>query len=46
VDRRLAQMSWDLTWAGMDGQIDAALRAATRQHAPAEIATLRRAGYV
>ena len=46
VDRRLAQMSWDLTWAEMDGQIDAALRAATRQHAPADIATLRRAGHV
>jgi UDP-galactopyranose mutase len=46
VDRRLAQTSWDQTWAEMDGMIDAAMRAAARQHAASQPATLRRAGNV
>ncbi|MDB5374568.1 MAG: hypothetical protein JWP04_3210 [Belnapia sp.] len=51
VDRRLARISWDRTWAEMDGQIAAALRAATAQPAsPAPVfsanATLRRASHV
>ncbi|MDN3567540.1 glycosyltransferase [Paeniroseomonas aquatica] len=46
VDRRLAQISWDQTWAEMDGQIEAALRAATRQKSGADTTTMRRAGHV
>ncbi|WP_052389185.1 glycosyltransferase [Belnapia moabensis] len=30
VDRRLAQISWDRTWSEMRGQMETALRAATR----------------
>ncbi len=46
VDRRLAQTSWDQTWAEMHGMIDAALRATARQHASPQPETLRRAGNV
>ncbi|MBL6454934.1 glycosyltransferase family 1 protein [Belnapia sp. T6] len=46
VDRRLAQMSWDQTWAEMDGQIEAGLRAATLRQRPAADTTLRRASHV
>ena len=45
VDRRLAQISWDRTWAEMDGQIEAALRASTLEQEPsARHRHLRRAG--
>ncbi len=30
VDRRLAQISWDRTWSEMQGEVETALRAATR----------------
>ena len=46
VDRRLAQISWDLTWAEMVGQIDAALRAAVRHQLPMPGTDLRRTGNV
>lgn len=46
VDRRLAQISWDQTWAEMDGQIEAALRTAALEQNSSDAMFLRRAGHV
>ena len=46
VDRRLAQISWDLTWAEMDEQIEVALRTATLEQDSSDAMSLRRTGHV